>query len=140
MYVFRTHLSLHVDIFQATIDQTFTLEASGNGQGVLEVSVYLGFSRKFHHSYRHSELCWQYLHCMNALIMLGKAIARLVKLQHASGTFPFAQVVTYYNQLPDVHEKESCSAFMLDVTVKKSQDSRPRLHLQPVPLQTPSYS
>ncbi|XP_064179706.1 complement C3-like isoform X1 [Anguilla rostrata] len=54
---------------KATIDQTFTLEASGNGQGVLEV-------------------------------------------------------VTFYNQLPDVHEKESCGAFDLDVTVKESQDRK----------------
>ncbi|KAJ8283257.1 hypothetical protein COCON_G00021070 [Conger conger] len=53
---------------KATIDQTFTLEATGNGQGVLEV-------------------------------------------------------VTFYNQLPDVHENETCRGFLLDVTVEESQDT-----------------
>ncbi|KAJ8263848.1 hypothetical protein GJAV_G00142020 [Gymnothorax javanicus] len=54
---------------KATIDETFTLEASGNGEGVLEV-------------------------------------------------------VTFYNQLPDVHERESCSAFQLDVTVTETQNRK----------------
>ncbi|KAI1886650.1 hypothetical protein AGOR_G00197990 [Albula goreensis] len=54
---------------KATIDQKFMVEASGKGQGVLEV-------------------------------------------------------VTFYNQLPDVHEKETCKDFELDVTIKESHDKK----------------
>ncbi|KAJ8383729.1 hypothetical protein AAFF_G00215710 [Aldrovandia affinis] len=54
---------------KATIDQKFTVVASGIGQGVLEV-------------------------------------------------------VTFYNQLPEVHEKESCRDFELDVAIKESHDGK----------------
>ncbi|KAJ8283266.1 hypothetical protein COCON_G00021160 [Conger conger] len=37
---------------------------------------------------------------------------------------PSGQVVTFCNQLPDVHENETCRGFLLDVTVEESQDNR----------------